>query len=66
MRRLQILMSRIGDRLCWIGGAGDDMVPAYYAAGIRAFTSSIANVSPRVARQLHDLASSGDAGHRAV
>ncbi len=62
VRRLQILMSRIGDRLCWIGGAGDDMVPAYYAAGIRAFTSSIANVSPRVARRLHDLASSGDAG----
>jgi 5-dehydro-4-deoxyglucarate dehydratase len=62
IRRLQILMSRIGNRLCWIGGAGDDMVPAYYAAGVRAFTSSVANVSPRVARQLHDLASSGDAG----
>jgi 5-dehydro-4-deoxyglucarate dehydratase len=62
IRRLQTLMSRVGSRLCWIGGAGDDMVPAYYAAGIRAFTSSVANVSPRVARDLHDLASGGGAG----
>lgn len=55
VRRLQILMSRLGDRLRWIGGAGDDMVPAYYAAGVRAFTSSVANVAPGVARDLHDL-----------
>lgn len=60
VRRLQILMSRVGDRLCWIGGAGDDMVPAYYAAGVRAYTSSVSNVSPRLARELHDLASTGD------
>ena len=60
VRRLQILMSRVGDRLCWIGGAGDDMVPAYYAAGVRAYTSSVSNVSPRLARELHDLASIGD------
>jgi len=60
IRRLQILMSRVGDRLCWIGGAGDDMVPAYYAAGIRAFTSSVSNVSPRVARALHEGAARGD------
>jgi dihydrodipicolinate synthase/N-acetylneuraminate lyase len=33
------------------------MVPAYYAAGVRAFTSSVSNVSARVARQLHDWAS---------
>jgi 5-dehydro-4-deoxyglucarate dehydratase len=60
IRRLQMLMSRLGDRLCWIGGAGDDMVPAYYAAGIRAFTSSVSNVSMRVAHALHDLASRND------
>ena len=62
LRRLQILMSRIGKRLCWVGGAGDDMVPAYYAAGVRAYTSSVSNVSARVARQLHDLAAAGDPG----
>jgi 5-dehydro-4-deoxyglucarate dehydratase len=62
IRRLQILMSRIGSRLCWIGGAGDDMVPAYYAAGVRAFTSSVSNVSARLARELHDRAACRDAG----
>jgi 5-dehydro-4-deoxyglucarate dehydratase len=63
IRRLQVLMSCIGSRLHWIGGAGDDMVPAYYAAGVRAFTSSVSNVSARVARQLHDWASNPDGGH---
>jgi 5-dehydro-4-deoxyglucarate dehydratase len=59
IRRLQMLMSRIGDRLRWVGGAGDDMVPAYYAAGTRAFTSSVANLSSRVAWTLHEGASAG-------
>ncbi len=31
-------MNRVGDRLHWIGGAGDDMVAAYYSIGIRTFT----------------------------
>ena len=60
IRRLQMIKERVGDRLCWIGGAGDDMVPAYYSIGIRAFTSSIANVSPWLALQLHDAGSRGD------
>ena len=60
IRRLQMIKERLGERLCWIGGAGDDMVPAYYAIGIRAFTSSIANVSPQLALQLHDAGSRGD------
>jgi len=60
IRRLQMIKERLGDRLCWIGGAGDDMVPAYYAIGIRAFTSSIANVSPQLALQLHEAGSQGD------
>ena len=62
IRRLQMIKTRVGDRLHWIGGAGDDMVPAYYSMGIRAFTSSIANVSPQLALQLHDAGSRGDAG----
>ena len=61
IRRLQMIRSRVGDRLCWIGGAGDDMVPAYYSTGIRAFTSSIAAIAPAVAVQLHEAASAGDA-----
>jgi 5-dehydro-4-deoxyglucarate dehydratase len=61
IRRLQIIKRHIGDRLCWIGGAGDDLVPAYYSIGIRAFTSSVANVSPQVALQLHEAGVRGDA-----
>jgi 5-dehydro-4-deoxyglucarate dehydratase len=61
IRRLQAIMLRVGDRLCWIGGAGDDLVPAYYSLGIRAFTSSVANVAPRLAWQLHEAAATGDA-----
>ncbi len=61
IRRLQILRAHVGDRLHWVGGAGDDLVPAYYGIGIRAFTSSVANVSSQVAWQLHDTASRGDA-----
>lgn len=59
MRRYQMIRQRVGDRLHWIGGAGDDAVPAYYSIGIRTFTSSIANVAPKLSLRLHELASSG-------
>src|SRR5438552_6926920 len=60
-RRYQQIMNRVGDRLRWIGGAGDDCVPAYYSIGIRAYTSSIATVAPRLSLRLHETASAGDA-----
>jgi 5-dehydro-4-deoxyglucarate dehydratase len=60
IRRLQFLQARVGDRLVWVGGAGDDMVPAYYSIGIRSFTSSISNVAPALAVQLHETAAAGD------
>jgi 5-dehydro-4-deoxyglucarate dehydratase len=56
IRRLQMIINRVGDRLHWIGGAGDDMVPSYYAIGIRTYTSSIATVAPRLSLKLHELA----------
>jgi 5-dehydro-4-deoxyglucarate dehydratase len=62
VRRLQMIMRRVGARLHWIGGAGDDLVPGYYALGIRTYTSSIANVAPKLSWQLHQSASAGDAG----
>jgi 5-dehydro-4-deoxyglucarate dehydratase len=55
IRRLQAIMNRVGDRLHWIGGAGDDMVAAYYSTGIRTFTSSIASVAPKLSLKLHEL-----------
>src|SRR4029079_3963260 len=60
IRRLQAIMNRVGDRLHWIGGAGDDMVAAYYATGIRTYTSSIATVAPKLSLRLHELGSMGD------
>lgn len=59
IRRYQMIRQRVGERLHWIGGAGDDLVPAYYSMGIRTFTSSIANVAPRLSWRLHELASGG-------
>jgi 5-dehydro-4-deoxyglucarate dehydratase len=61
IRRLQAIMNRVGDRLHWIGGAGDDMVAAYFSAGVRTFTSSIATVAPRLSLKLYELADAGDA-----
>ena len=60
IRRLQALRAHVGDRLQWVGGAGDDMVPAYYSMGLRAYTSSISNVAPHIAVQLHEAGSAGD------
>ena len=60
MRQLQSLMYRVGERLVWIGGAGDDMVGVYYSSGIRAFTSSIATVAPALSLKLHELAAGND------
>src|SRR6266567_3064426 len=57
LRRFQMIRQRVGQRLHWIGGAGDDLVPGYYAMGIRTYTSSIANVAPRLSLRLHELAS---------
>jgi len=59
IRRYQMIRQRVGERLHWIGGAGDDAVPSYYSMGIRTFTSSIANVAPKLSLRLHELASAG-------
>lgn len=60
IQRLQAVINRIGDRLHWIGGAGDDMVAAYYSIGIGTFSSSIATVAPQLSLRLHELAAAGD------
>ncbi len=60
IRNLQRIKTRVGDRLEWIGGIGDDLVPGYYALGIRCYTSSISNIAPRLSLQLHDRATALD------
>ncbi len=57
LRRYQAIMQRVGNRLHWIGGIGDDLVPGYYSIGIRTYTSSIATIAPRLSMQLHERAS---------
>jgi 5-dehydro-4-deoxyglucarate dehydratase len=57
---LQAIINRVGDRLHWIGGAGDDMIAAYYSIGLRTFSSSIATVAPALSLKLQELAESAD------
>ena len=60
IRQLQSIMYRVGERLHWIGGAGDDLIGAYYSTGIRTFSSSIATVAPALSLKLHELAEADD------
>src|SRR5687767_5982901 len=60
IRELQSIMHRVGERLHWIGGAGDDLIGAYYSTGIRTFSSSIATVAPALSLKLHELAAADD------
>lgn len=60
IRRYQQIIARLGTRLQWVGGAGDDLVGAYYRLGVRAYTSSIANLAPRLSLALHDAGARGD------
>ncbi|HKS08278.1 MAG TPA: 5-dehydro-4-deoxyglucarate dehydratase [Pyrinomonadaceae bacterium] len=60
IRQLQSIMHHVGERLVWIGGAGDDLVGAYNSTGIRTFSSSIATVAPALSLKLHELAVADD------
>jgi 5-dehydro-4-deoxyglucarate dehydratase len=51
-RKYQRIMTHVGDRLAWIGGIGDDCVPAYFAIGVQAYTSSISTIAPRLSLAL--------------
>jgi 5-dehydro-4-deoxyglucarate dehydratase len=53
-RKYQRIMTKVGDRLAWIGGIGDDCVPAYFAIGVQAYTSSISTIAPKVSLAMAD------------
>ncbi|MCW5978226.1 MAG: dihydrodipicolinate synthase family protein [Bryobacteraceae bacterium] len=59
-RTYQRIMSRVGDRLVWIGGAGDDCGAIYAAIGVRAFTSSVSALAPRLSLAWGEAALDGD------
>lgn len=45
-RKYQRIMNRVGSRLAWLGGAGDDCTAGYFAIGVQSYTSSISNIAP--------------------
>ncbi len=53
-RKYQRIMTHLGDRLAWIGGIGDDCVPAYFAIGVQAYTSSISTIAPKLSLAMAD------------
>lgn len=58
--RYQRIMQKVGDRLAWLGGLGDDCVPTYFAAGVQAYTSSISNIAPLVSLALAEAGMAHD------
>lgn len=59
-RKYQRIMHSLGDRLAWLGGLGDDCVPAYFAVGVQAYTSSISNIAPRLSIALAEAGMAHD------
>jgi 5-dehydro-4-deoxyglucarate dehydratase len=59
-RKYQRIMHALGDRLAWLGGLGDDCVPAYFAIGVQAYTSSISNIAPRLSIELAEAGMAHD------
>lgn len=59
-RKYQRIMHALGDRLAWLGGLGDDCVPAYFAIGVQAYTSSISNIAPRLSIELAEAGTAHD------
>ncbi len=51
-RKYHRIMTRVGDRLTWLGGIGDDCAAAYFAIGVQAYTSSISNIAPALSLEL--------------
>jgi 5-dehydro-4-deoxyglucarate dehydratase len=59
-RKYQRIIHSVGDRLAWLGGLGDDCVPAYFAVGVQAYTSSISNIAPRLSLELAEAGMARD------
>ncbi len=59
VRNFMRVRQHLGDRFIWLAGTGDDLVPAYFTAGAQGYTSSVANVSPRLALDLLHGAQAG-------
>jgi 5-dehydro-4-deoxyglucarate dehydratase len=51
-RKYQRIMAKLGNRLAWLGGLGDDCVAPYFSIGVQGYTSSISNVAPKLSLAL--------------
>ncbi len=60
IRMYQRIMSKLGDRLAWVGGLGDDCAGGYWSIGVQAYTSSISNVSAKVSLAIADAGQKQD------
>jgi 5-dehydro-4-deoxyglucarate dehydratase len=65
-RKYQRVMQYVGGRLAWLGGVGDDCVPAYFAIGVQAYTSSISNIAPQLSLELAKAGMTGDTSRLAA
>jgi 5-dehydro-4-deoxyglucarate dehydratase len=59
-RKLHRIMQVVGDRLAWLGGIGDDCAPGYFAVGVQAYSSGIANFAPRLSVAIGEAGLNGD------
>lgn len=60
IRMYQRIMSKLGDRLAWVGGLGDDCAGGYWSIGVQAYTSSISNVSAKISLAIADAGQKQD------
>lgn len=60
IRMYQRIMAKLGDRLAWVGGLGDDCAGGYWSIGVQAYTSSISNVSPKISLAIADAGQKQD------
>lgn len=59
-RKYQRIMAKVGDRLAWLGGIGDDCIAPYFAIGVQGYTSSISNVAPKLSLAMGKAGAKGD------
>lgn len=60
LRGVGRLRARVGERLAWLGGVGDDLAIGYSSVGMAGFTSSMFNFAPDVVRDIWNAAQRGD------
>ena len=62
LRVLQQIMARVGNRLTWLGGVGDDWAPAYFSVGVEGYTSGISNIAPKLSLSIGAAGLAKDTG----